>query len=105
MHQFQDAVAAALDGQVRALDELGQPRVGLNQIVAVALRMRRSETDAFQPLDFVDRVEQLDEGRFAVCGRDALLRVLAERQLGPTEPTFAVAGDDLAEQRDFFHAL
>ena len=62
VHQFQNAVAAALDGQVRALDQLGQPRVSLNQIVAVAFRMWRREPDAFQPLDFVDGVEQLDEG-------------------------------------------
>ena len=66
VHQFQDAVAAALHGQMRALDELGQPRVGLNQIVAVALRMRRGEPDALQPVNLMHGVEQLDERGFAL---------------------------------------
>jgi hypothetical protein len=62
VHQFQNAVAAALHGQVRALAQLGQPRVGLDQVVAVAFRMRRGEADAFQSVNFMDGVEQLDEG-------------------------------------------
>ena len=62
VHQFQHAVAAALDGQMRVLDEFGQPRVSLNQIVAVSFRMRRGKPDAFQPIDFVNGVKELDEG-------------------------------------------
>ena len=68
VHQFQDAVAAALDGQMRAFDQLGQPRIGLNQIVTVALRMRRGEADTFQPVDCVDGVQELDEGGFPAVG-------------------------------------
>ena len=69
VHQFQHAVAAALDGQMRALDQLRQPRVGLDQIVAVTFRMRRGEPDAFQSFDFVNGFEQLDKGGFAATLR------------------------------------
>ena len=50
-------------------------RAGFNQIVAVAFRMRRGETDAFQAFDFVDGVEQLDKGGF-------FLLLLAQRGEG-----------------------
>src|SRR5258707_56764 len=50
--------------------------------------MRGSKSNAFQAVDFVDGLKQLDEGGFA--GFFANL-------------AFAIAGDDLAEQRDFFH--
>ena len=65
VHQFQDAVAAALQRNVRALAEFRQTRVSLDQIITVTFRMRRGEADAFQSVNLVNGVEQLDEGGFA----------------------------------------
>ena len=70
VHEFQNAVAAALDGNVRALAKFRQARVGVNQIVAVTFRMRRGEADAFQSVNFVDGFEQLDKGGFAVAASE-----------------------------------
>ena len=85
VHEFQHAVAAALHRQMRALAQLRQPRVGLDQIVAVTFRMRRGEADAFQPFNFMNGFEQLDEGGFPVEGerrwrvRESRLSTLAAR--------------------------
>ena len=49
-------------GNVRALAQFRQPRVGLDQIIAVTFRMRRGEADAFQAVNLVHGFEQLDEG-------------------------------------------
>jgi hypothetical protein len=88
-HQFENPVAAALNGQVRALAELGQPRVGRHQIGTVAFRMGRREPEALEAGQFVHRFEQLHERRPPVAVRD--------------RPP-AIAGDNLAEQRDLPHA-
>src|ERR1051325_3561339 len=48
--------------------------------------MGRSEANALQPIDGVDRFQQLDESRLTIPGRNL---------------TFAVTGDDLSEQSDF----
>ena len=89
MHEFQKAIAAALHRDVRAFDRAWAGAVGFDQIIAVTFGMRRSEANAFEAVDFVDGFEQLDKSGFAVYDRDV---------------AFAVAGDDLAEQRDFLHA-
>src|ERR1700677_775597 len=90
MHQLQDAVAAALHGQMRAFAQLGQAPIGLDQIVSVAFGMGRGEADALDALDFVDGLEQLHESGFSVHGFEVAL---------------AVAGDDLAEEGDFLDAV
>ena len=64
VHELEQAVAAALQRNVRALDELGQSRVSLDEIVAVTFRMRRGETDAFESINRVNGFEELDEGGF-----------------------------------------
>ena len=90
VHQLEHAVAAALHGDVRALDQLGQTPVSCHQIIAIALRMRRREADALEAFDVMHGFEQLDErGDLPSSRRDVAL---------------AVAGDDLAEQSDFLHA-
>ena len=48
---------------MRALAQLGQPRVGFDKIVAVTLRMRLGEADAFESVNLVNGFEQLDEWR------------------------------------------
>ena len=89
MHQFQDAVAAALQRQMRALAQFWQPRVGFHQIIAVTFGMRRREPDALQAVNFMNGLQQLNKSRFAIAHREIAL---------------AVTGDNLSEQRDFFHA-
>ena len=111
VHEFEHPVAAALHREMRALNELRQPRVGRHQIIAITFRMRRSEADAFHPFDLVYRFDELDEGGFPIRGRDALPRVpnvWAERQLGPTRlgnTALAITRHDLAKQGDFLYAL
>jgi hypothetical protein len=61
VHELEQAVAAALHGDVRAFDELGEPRVGPDEVVAVTFRMRRGETDAFESVNFMDGFKELDE--------------------------------------------
>src|SRR2546421_8237662 len=72
-----------------AFDQLWQPAIGFDKIVSVTFRMRRSEAQSFETLDLMNGFEQLHKSRFAVLFRNLAL---------------AVAGDDLAEQRDFLNA-
>src|SRR4051812_41853559 len=65
--------------------------------------MWRGKADALQSFNLMHRLEQLDEGR-NLAGRDALPRVLAEQQLGPTivsETTPPITRHDLSKQCDF----
>ena len=65
-HDFEDAVRAALEREVDMLDELGQARKGLDQIVAVADRMGRGETHTLDAIDRADSLEQLNEWAFSI---------------------------------------
>lgn len=85
MHELQESVRTALDRQVGAFHEFRKATVGLHQIVAVALGMRRRETDPIDALDGMNGLDELDEGAAAVLHR--------------VHPA-AIAGDDLAEQSD-----
>ena len=88
VHQLEQPVAAALQRNVRALAQLRQARVSFHQIVAITFRMRRGEADAFQSINRVNGIEQLDKSGFAIKQR---IIALAE------------ARDNLAEQSDFPH--
>ena len=57
MHQLQDAVTAALQRNVGALAQLGQPRVGFDQVISITFWMRRGEANAFEAIDRVNRIE------------------------------------------------
>src|SRR5580692_3042166 len=71
-------------------DQLWQPAERFNQIVPKSDRVRRGEADPLQPVDFLERFEQLDEGTFPVQGAE----------LVP-----AIEIDDLTEQGHFFDPL
>ena len=85
MHELEQTVGSALDGQVRALHQFREATVGFYKVVAVALGMGRGETDAVDTVDGVDRFNQLDKGAAAVLNR--------------VHPA-AIAGDNLAKQSD-----
>src|ERR1051326_6117007 len=89
VHQLQQAITSDLDWNMRAFDELWQTSIRLNEIVAVALWMWRSETNAIQSFDFMYGFEQLNESGFAIHFWNI---------------AFAVTGDDLTEQGDLFDA-
>src|SRR5665213_644696 len=90
MHRLQNAVAAALHRQMRALAKLGQAAIGFDQIIAVAFGMRRGETNALQSLQLMHRFEKLHKGRSALAKWNVAL---------------AVTGHNLAEQSDFLRAV
>ncbi len=56
-------------GRCALSQSFGSRRIGLDQVVAVTFRMRRSEADAFQPFDLVNGFEELDEGVFSSLAR------------------------------------
>ena len=85
VHELEQTVGSALDGQVRAFHQFWQATVGFDEVVAVALGMRRGEADAVDAFDGVDRFDELNEGAATVLHRN--------------RPT-SVAGDDLAQQGD-----
>jgi len=90
---------------VRALAKFRQLRVGVNQIVAVTFWMRRGETNAFESVNLVDSVKELDESGFFRERRRLAGEVrvwLARRRRSQVPP--AVACNDLAEQSYFLHA-
>ena len=93
MHEFEDAVAAALHREMGALAQLGQPPEGFHQVVTVAFGVGRGKPDAFQAFDLMYRFDQLHETRICRSGP------LDRDKIPP-----AVAGDDLPEQGDFLHA-
>ena len=64
VHQFQQTIAAALDGEVGAFTEFRQARVGFDEVIAVTFGMRRGETNAFEAVDFVDGFKEVNEGGF-----------------------------------------
>jgi len=68
VHQLQDAIAAALHGDVGALGQPGEPGVGFDEVVAIAFRVRRGETDALEAFEGIDGFEQVHKRRFAVPG-------------------------------------
>ena len=119
MHPLQNPIAAALDRQVRALAQLRQSRVSLHQIIAVTSRMRRSEANTLQSVDFVNGFEEPDERRFAILDRNMAVTRSSIWQkpldrLGEAIPlrwgegrargsSATVARHDLAEQGDFLH--
>jgi len=90
---------------VRALDELGQPRVGLNQIIAVPFgcgevkRMRSKPSISWTASSSWTKGEGWSS-RFSVSGGDE-----SHDKLKLNSNLVAVAGDDLAEQRDFLYTL
>jgi hypothetical protein len=47
-----------------ALDEFRETAVGFDEVIAIPFGMRRCEPNPFEPLDFVDRFEEVDEGGF-----------------------------------------
>src|SRR5689334_13416178 len=75
---------------MRAFDQLGEAAISLHKIVSVSFGMGRGEADALKPVDFVHSFEKLDKRRLAIGDRNF---------------TPAVAGDDLAEQRDLFDSF
>ena len=85
MHEFEQTVGSALDGQVRALHQFREATVGLYKVVAVALGVGRGEADTVDAVDGVDRFDELDKGAAAVLHR--------------VHPA-AIAGDNLAKQGD-----
>ena len=93
VHRAQDAVAARLERQVDAFTQLGQPAVGLNQVLGEAPGMGRGESEARQAVDFMEALKQLHKRSRAAGGRILL-----------SSRTPAVAGDDLAKQGDLPHA-
>ena len=113
VHELQKAVAAALQGEVRAFAQFGQPRVSFHQIIAVAFRMRRSEADSVQAFNRLHGLEQLDKRRdrrsgsrdgwrvtrrlFGGRGRFHFGRRLPQVTLFAT----AIAGHNLSEQGYF----
>src|SRR3979411_437409 len=74
---------------MNVLSQFWQVREGFDQISAKSNRMRRGESQSLEPFNFMDRFEQLPEGKFFVC-------------LG--EFVAAIKISDLPKQRDFFHA-
>src|SRR6185369_14350970 len=75
VHPFQNPIAPALDGQMRALAKLWQALVSFDQVVPVTFRMRRSEPNALQSFDFVDRFQQLHKCRLSGLLEFTLQRV------------------------------
>ncbi len=89
VHRLEDAGGAGLKRQMDVLDQLRQPRERLDQILPEADGMRRGEPDALNPLDPMDRLEQLDERRLPV-------------PYGKLMPPVQI--DDLPQQRHLPHA-
>lgn len=89
VHQFEHSIAAALNGDMGAFAEFGQPGVGFDEIRAVAFGVRGRKSDPLELVDLMDGFEKLNERRKAIARRDI---------------AFSVTGDDLAEQSNFPNA-
>ena len=89
VHRFEDLVGTGLQREVNVLDQFGQARKCLDQVVPESDRMRRSKAEPLQSVDPVHRFEQLHKWTFIV-------------DLWNSVPPVQI--HDLPEQRYFLHS-